>query len=65
MASPWRPRRWRAATTSSLGAVPHAAYRALTGRGDPRLVGEGGLVADLKGMWRGLALPGDVDRWTL
>ena len=48
-----------------LGAVPHADYRALTGEAIRALCEDGGLVADLKGMWRGLALPGDVDRWTL
>ncbi len=48
-----------------LGAVPHAGYRALTGDALRALANDGGLIADLKGMWRGLALPGDVDRWTL
>ena len=48
-----------------LAAVPHADYRAMTGEAIRALATEGALIADLKGMWRGLALPGDVDRWTL
>ncbi len=48
-----------------LGAVPHAPYRAMMGEAIHALVSDGGLVADLKGMWRRVALPGDVDRWTL
>ncbi|TVV69995.1 nucleotide sugar dehydrogenase [Sphingomonas solaris] len=48
-----------------LAAVPHADYRALSGEAILALVADGGLVADLKGMWRKVALPGDVDRWTL
>jgi UDP-N-acetyl-D-glucosamine/UDP-N-acetyl-D-galactosamine dehydrogenase len=45
--------------------VPHRAYAKLDG---PRLAGllrPGGLLADLKGMWRDLQLPGEYRRWVL
>jgi hypothetical protein len=29
------------------------------------LLAPGGLVADVKGMWRGVTVPGDVRRWEL
>ena len=48
-----------------IGAVSHAGYAALPADTLAGLVGEGGLVADLKGMWRGLDLPGTVRRWSL
>ncbi|HET9640840.1 MAG TPA: nucleotide sugar dehydrogenase [Allosphingosinicella sp.] len=47
-----------------LVAVPHAAYAELD---DARLIGlvaEGGLLADLKHLYKGRALPG-IERWTL
>ena len=48
-----------------VGAVPHAAYRAMDGAALARLVGEGGLLADLKGMWRGTETPTGTRRWSL
>jgi UDP-N-acetyl-D-glucosamine/UDP-N-acetyl-D-galactosamine dehydrogenase len=48
-----------------IGAVSHVAYAALPAAKLAALVGEGGLVADLKGMWRGVELPGTVRRWSL
>jgi len=48
-----------------VGAVPHAEYRALSAEALSRLALPGGLVADLKGMWRGLELESQVRRWTL
>ena len=48
-----------------LGAVPHRIYARLD---HARLVGllrPGGLLADLKGMWRDIQLPGQFRRWTL
>jgi UDP-N-acetyl-D-galactosamine dehydrogenase len=48
-----------------LGAVPHRAYAALDGAALARLLRPGGLVADLKGLWRHLELPAGVQRWTL
>jgi UDP-N-acetyl-D-galactosamine dehydrogenase len=48
-----------------LGAVPHHAYAKLD---SARLVGllrPGGLLADLKGLWRDVRLPGGIRRWVL
>jgi len=48
-----------------MAAVPHDDYRNM-GAGTVRaLVRDGGCVADLKGMWRGLDLGPGIDRWTL
>lgn len=46
-------------------AVPHAEYKALGEHDLGRIVAPNGLVADLKGVWRGLNLRGDVRRWSL
>jgi UDP-N-acetyl-D-glucosamine/UDP-N-acetyl-D-galactosamine dehydrogenase len=43
-----------------VGAVPHAAYRDFTFDG---VVKPGGLVADIKGQWRNVALPEGLRRW--
>ena len=43
-----------------VGAVPHAAYREFS-FGD--VVKPGGLVADIKGLWRDVALPEGLRRW--
>lgn len=48
-----------------LGAVPHRVYRDLTDTELARLVKAGGLIADLKGMWRGRSLPAGLKYWTL
>lgn len=48
-----------------FGAVSHAEYRALPDPQIAALVAEGGLVADLKGMWRDRALAGVTNRWSL
>jgi UDP-N-acetyl-D-glucosamine/UDP-N-acetyl-D-galactosamine dehydrogenase len=48
-----------------LGGVPHRAYAALDGLALARLLRPGGLVADLKGLWRRLELPEGLQRWTL
>jgi UDP-N-acetyl-D-galactosamine dehydrogenase len=48
-----------------LGAVPHAAYRNFADTDLARLVKAGGLVADLKGMWRDRRLPAGLRYWTL
>ncbi len=47
-----------------FAAVSHAAYRQMDAAGIAILVAEGGLVADLKGIWREHDL-GDLARWTL
>jgi len=48
-----------------VGAVPHAPYAALTAADFARLVRRGGLVADIKGMWRTADLPEGLRRWQL
>jgi UDP-N-acetyl-D-galactosamine dehydrogenase len=47
-----------------LVAVPHAAYAEIDDSTLAGLVAEGGLLADLKQLYRDRALPG-VERWTL
>ena len=47
-----------------LAAVPHAAYKAMGGEEVAKLLAENGLVADLKGIWRG-RLPAGIESWTL
>lgn len=48
-----------------IGAVPHSAYRSLSGKSLAQLVRPGGLVADIKGMWRSLDIPRERDYWQL
>jgi UDP-N-acetyl-D-galactosamine dehydrogenase len=48
-----------------LAAVPHAVYRALDDAALSRLVAPGGLIADLKGLWRGRSLPAGLQYWSL
>jgi UDP-N-acetyl-D-galactosamine dehydrogenase len=48
-----------------VGAVAHDEYRALADADFERLVAPGGLIADIKGIWRQRALPGDRRRWQL
>ena len=48
-----------------VGAVPHAGYRALGADALAGMLRSGGLVADIKGMWRGLELPASLRRWQL
>jgi UDP-N-acetyl-D-galactosamine dehydrogenase len=48
-----------------LGAVPHQAFGKLDGDRLVRLLRSGGLLADLKGMWRNLQLPAGYRRWVL
>jgi UDP-N-acetyl-D-galactosamine dehydrogenase len=45
-------------------AVPHSVYGEIDDAGVAGLVAEGGLLADLKNLYAGRALPG-VERWTL
>ena len=47
-----------------LAAVPHASYKAMQGGDVAKLVADDGLVADLKGIWRG-RLPAGIESWTL
>ena len=48
-----------------LGAVAHAPYRALGAATLAGLLAPGGLVADVKNMWRDVALADGLRRWTL
>lgn len=45
-----------------IGAVAHDAFQSLSIR---KMVREGGLIADIKGIWRQRALPDDRRYWTL
>jgi len=48
-----------------VGAVSHAAYAGLDGKAFQRLLSPGGLIADLKGMWRATKLPDGMPVWRL
>lgn len=48
-----------------VGAVPHAPYKTLAADVFQRLVKPGGLIADIKGMWRGIAMPQGAQVWSL
>ena len=48
-----------------VGAVPHETYLAFSSDKFSSLLKDGGLVADVKGMWRNVALPGNLLRWQL
>lgn len=48
-----------------IAAVPHAAYRDLSTSEIGGLVKDGGLAADIKGIWRGRDWPAGLRTWTL
>jgi UDP-N-acetyl-D-galactosamine dehydrogenase len=48
-----------------VAAVPHSSYRGWNGEEIAGIVESGGLVADIKGMWRDVAMPSDIRRWQL
>ena len=48
-----------------VGAVPHHDYRRLDMAAIERLVVPGGLLADIKGIWRGQDLPDTITYWSL
>jgi UDP-N-acetyl-D-galactosamine dehydrogenase len=48
-----------------VGAVPHQIYCSLGTDEMGRLLKSGGLLADVKGMWRALELPAGRQRWEL
>jgi len=48
-----------------VGAVAHSSYAALSTDMLGALVKRGGVVADIKGMWRDTALPNGARRWEL
>jgi UDP-N-acetyl-D-galactosamine dehydrogenase len=45
-----------------VGAVPHDKYAAFTRDALAAMVSSGGLIVDLKGMWRSLDLGPDIKR---
>jgi UDP-N-acetyl-D-glucosamine/UDP-N-acetyl-D-galactosamine dehydrogenase len=48
-----------------VGAVSHTPYLDFTDETFNRLMGDTGLIADVKGMWRARALPANFQRWQL
>jgi UDP-N-acetyl-D-galactosamine dehydrogenase len=48
-----------------IGAVPHAPYLAFNRSSFETLLRPGGLVADVKGMWRGMDIPDGMGLWRL
>jgi UDP-N-acetyl-D-galactosamine dehydrogenase len=48
-----------------VGAVAHSQYRAFSTEELGNLLDEGGILADLKGIWRDKQLPSTVVRWSL
>ncbi|MBX9634353.1 MAG: nucleotide sugar dehydrogenase [Magnetospirillum sp.] len=48
-----------------IGAVPHAPYLAFTQESFETLLKPGGLVADVKALWRGKELPAGLRLWRL
>ena len=48
-----------------VGAVSHAEYAKFGNEDFTRLVKAGGLIADIKGMWRGKQVPAGLERWSL
>jgi UDP-N-acetyl-D-galactosamine dehydrogenase len=48
-----------------VGAVRHQSYEGMSAAALASKVADGGMVADLKGMWRNLELPGQIRRWSL
>ncbi|GAB4150802.1 MAG: nucleotide sugar dehydrogenase [Sphingomonadales bacterium] len=48
-----------------IGAVPHQLFEAMTAHQLTRLLKPDGLLADIKGMWRGLEMPAGIRRWEL
>ena len=48
-----------------VGAVPHAPYLTFTTDTFRELLKDGGVVADVKGMWRDVDMPAGFQRWQL
>jgi UDP-N-acetyl-D-galactosamine dehydrogenase len=48
-----------------IGAVAHRVYGTFSAAHFTRLLRPGGMVADVKGMWRGIDLPPHIRRWQL
>ncbi|NOZ43425.1 MAG: nucleotide sugar dehydrogenase [Alphaproteobacteria bacterium] len=48
-----------------IGVVPHTEYTTITASQFERLLTPGGLIADVKAMWRGLDTPALLRKWQL
>jgi UDP-N-acetyl-D-galactosamine dehydrogenase len=48
-----------------VGAVAHAVFKAFTAEVFESLLNPGGLIADVKAIWRGVEFPAGVRRWEL
>ena len=48
-----------------VGAVAHNQYQELSAERLAALLADGGILADIKGMWRGLTLSANIRRWEL
>lgn len=48
-----------------VAAVPHREYKAMGIEKVAKIVTGGGLIADVKGMWRGEGTPAGVNRWAM
>ena len=48
-----------------IGAVPHEPYCRLGADDLVAMLEPGGLIADIKGMWRGIETPESYRRWQL
>lgn len=48
-----------------IGAVPHDEFKVFTANCLSQLVKQGGIVADLKGIWRNIEMPAKVKTWNL
>lgn len=48
-----------------VGAVSHNAYAAMGPEDFRRLLTAGGLLADIKGMWRKIDVPEETRRWQI
>jgi UDP-N-acetyl-D-galactosamine dehydrogenase len=48
-----------------VGAVPHSVYASFTAETLVSLLADGGLLGDIKGLWRDVTLPEGYRRWSL
>lgn len=48
-----------------IGAVPHKEFKAFTSQYLGALVTQGGIIVDLKGMWRDIEMPSKAKLWSL
>jgi len=55
----------RAEYGAVIGTVPHDSYRDMSAGELSALLAPGGLVADVKGIWRNLTLDASIRRWQL